>query len=117
MRILIAEDDPFVALDLESIILDIPGVEVRVVGSLAEARCELDGPIDFAFLDIELRDGRVFEVAHALRVRRVPFAFVTASDRREVPAALDDAPFIAKPFKVWQIERSLLDQAARVAAQ
>ncbi|MDB5570075.1 MAG: Response regulator receiver protein [Hyphomicrobiales bacterium] len=110
VRVLIVEDDPFVALDLESIVQDTAEVEVDVVASVAEARKHVSG-IDFAFLDIDVLDGAVFEVAELLRDRGVPFAFVTGAARACVPAPLRDAPFIPKPYKVWQISRSLLETA------
>lgn len=116
MRVLIVEDDPFVALDLESIVLD-SGAEVEVAHSLADARLKFDSGLDFAFLDIDLPDGRGFEAAMALRARNVPFAFVTGSARDETPPALRDAPFIAKPFKTWQIERWLPARDRPVAAE
>ncbi len=126
MRVLIVEDDPFVALDLESIVQDAAAVEVDVVASVLEARKRLSG-VGFAFLDIDVRtgdlqngdlqnrdaqDGAVlFELAHVLRARGVPFAFVTGAARGCVPTPLRDATFIHKPCKVWQITRSLLETA------
>ena len=132
MRILIVEDDPFVALDLESIVQDaLQGVlqdalqggaqdaaqaDVAVALSVAEARECLAGA-DFAFLDVDLIDGRVFEVARMLKARRIPFAFVTGAPRGDIPLHLRDAPFIAKPYSVWQIENSLRDATAVRAAR
>jgi len=132
VRILIVEDDPFVALDLESIVQDaLQGVlqdalqggaqdaaqaDVAVALSVAEARECLAGA-DFAFLDVDLIDGRVFEVARMLKARRIPFAFVTGAPRGDIPLHLRDAPFIAKPYRVWQIENSLRDATAVRAAR
>lgn len=106
LQVLIVEDDPFVALDLESIVQDAADAEVRVAPTVAEARENLDG-VDFAFLDIDLIDGRVFDLARMLKARRIPFVFVTGAPRADVPPPLRDAPFIAKPYKVWQIAASL----------
>lgn len=116
MRVLIVEDDPFVALDLESIVQDATQAEVDVALTVAEARRILEGA-DFAFLDVDLIDGRVFEVARMLRARRIPFVFVTASPRAEIPPQLRDTPFIPKPYKIWQIADSLrgAGEAARSA--
>lgn len=120
MRVLIVEDDPFVALDLESIVQDASDAEVLVAPSLADARSILrvagHSLPDFAFLDIDLMDGRVFEIARLLRERRIPFVFVSASARAEVPLALRDAPFIPKPYRVWQIASSLPRYGAATAA-
>lgn len=111
LQVLIVEDDPFVALDLEAIVQDSVGAQVHVAASLADARALLGVPklavLDFAFLDVDLMDGPVFEIARLLRERHVPFVFVSASARAEIPAALRDAPFIPKPYRVWQIADSL----------
>ena len=107
MRILIVEDDPFVALDLECIVRESADAEICTASTLAEARRCACEPIDFAFLDIDMPDGKIFPVAAELRRRRVPFAFVSGELLSEVPHMLRDAPFISKPYKVWQICQSL----------
>jgi DNA-binding response OmpR family regulator len=97
VRILILEDDPFIALDLQAIV-EGEGHVASVCGSNAEARRWLDDDIDFALLDVDLGDGKSFTVASALHRRAIPFAFVTASRRSEIPAPLAGASFVAKPF-------------------
>ncbi|MBX9760169.1 MAG: response regulator [Beijerinckiaceae bacterium] len=107
MRILIVEDDPFVALDLECIVRDSIDADICTASTLVEARrCSCE-PIDFAFLDIDMPDGKIFGVAAELRRRGVPFTFVSGELLSEVPAMLRDVPFISKPYKVWQICQSL----------
>jgi CheY-like chemotaxis protein len=114
LRVLIVEDDPFVALDLEMIVQDAAEADVSVASSLAEAHDAIGQSVDFVFLDVDLSDGRAFDIAARLRERCTPFVFVTASARDETPPALADAPFIAKPYRVWQIVRALHDNT-RVA--
>jgi DNA-binding NtrC family response regulator len=97
VRILILEDDPFIALDLQAIV-EGEGHVTSVCGSVAEARRWLDDDIDFALLDVDVRDGKSFEVASSFQDRRIPFAFVTGSRRSEIPAHLAGAGFVAKPF-------------------
>jgi DNA-binding response OmpR family regulator len=97
VRILILEDDPFIALDLQAIV-EAEGHVASVCASVAEARRWLDDDIDFALLDVDVRDGKSFEVALAFQERAVGFAFVTGSKRSEIPAALSCAGFVAKPF-------------------
>lgn len=115
MRILIVEDDPFVALDLECIVRDATDSDICMASTLAEARRCAREPIDFAFLDIDMPDGKIFEVARELRRRGVPFVFVSGELLSEVPAMLRDAPFISKPYKVWQICQSLPQESARAS--
>ena len=115
MRVLILEDDPFIALDLQGIV---EGEGHQVVGvhrSLAEARKRLSDIFDFALLDIDVLDGKSFELASALDERKIPFAFVSGSDRTELPARFRDARFVAKPYNEAAIVR-LLPAAQRPAA-
>lgn len=107
VRILILEDDPFIALDLQAIVENEGHVVVGVCESLADARGRLNDCFDFALLDIDLTDGKSFELASALDARGVPFAFVSASQRSEVPESLRSADFIPKPFEEAAIVRSL----------
>jgi len=112
VRILILEDDPSIALDLQAI-LEEEGYEiVDVIGSLAEAHRSLDGSFDCALLDIDVIGGKSFGVAETLRERHIPFAFVSASRPSEVPQSLRDAAFIAKPFE----ERALLRSVETIAS-
>ena len=107
MRVLILEDDPFIALDLQAIVEGQGHNVAGVFDSLAEAREHLGEGFDFALLDIDVTDGKSFELAAALLERRVPFAFVSASRPCEVPRHLRHASFIAKPFEEAAILRSL----------
>ena len=107
MRILILEDEPCIAMDLEAIV-EADGHElVGMFGSLAEAREHLGDGFDFALLDIDVTDGKSFEIAAALFERRIPFAFVSASRPSEVPAGFRNASFIRKPFEEAAIVDSL----------
>lgn len=107
MRILIVEDDPLIALDLQ-IIVEGEGHEVLgPVATLAEARASLNEGFDFAFLDVDVVDGRTFEVATRLNERGVPFAFISASRRSELPRHLDGVSFIPKPFTESAVVRTL----------
>jgi CheY-like chemotaxis protein len=107
MRILIVEDDPLIALDLQ-IIVEGEGHEVMgPVATLTEAHAYLNESFDFAFLDIDVVGGQTFEVASRLNERSIPFAFVSASRRSDVPEQLGGVFFIAKPFTESAVVRTL----------
>lgn len=110
MRILILEDDPLTALDLQLVLEDSGHDVVAVCETVAEARRHIVDPPDFAFLDIDLPDGKSFEVATVLEEGRVPFAFVSASTRNELPPHLRHAHFIAKPYQHAAIRASLRNE-------
>lgn len=112
VRILILEDDPLIALDLQFIIEDEGHEVVGPCASVAEARGHADvghaGPhIDLALLDVDLPDGKSFDLAARLIRRGIPVSFVSASTRAELPAHLGETAFIAKPYQHAAIRRSL----------
>ncbi|HEX2509262.1 MAG TPA: response regulator, partial [Microvirga sp.] len=81
MRILILEDDPVIASDLQAIVEGEGHDVVGVFALLAEAQehfgARLDAGFDFALLDIDVMDGKSFGLAADLLERHVPFAFVS----------------------------------------
>lgn len=110
MRILILEDDPLIALDLQLIVEECGHEVVRLCGTLADLRAHLDDATDFAFLDVDLPDGKSFELATRLDERHVPFAFVSGSRRGELPEHLRHARFIPKPYSDAAIRNSLMHE-------
>jgi len=107
VRILILEDDPLIALDLERIVEE-QGFEVAgIYDTLAEADAHLGDGLDFALLDIDVADGKSFGLAMTLLDRRIPFAFVSASRPSELPSKLRDARFVPKPFEDRTIVRAV----------
>jgi CheY-like chemotaxis protein len=109
MRILILEDDPFIALDLQTIVEGEGHEVVGVFDTLAEACEHLGDEFDFALLDIDVADGKSFGLAGLLLERRIPFVFVSASRPTELPSHLRGASFIPKPFQ----EATILHSIAR----
>src|SRR3954452_11369709 len=107
LRILILEDDPFIAWDLQSIVEGEGHEVVGICDSLVEARRRLGDAFDFALLDIDVADGKSFEVASTLNERRIPFAFVSASQQSELPPDLRSSRFIPKPYHESAIVRTL----------
>ncbi|WP_293797204.1 response regulator [uncultured Bosea sp.] len=105
IRVLIVEDDPFIAMDIESAVADQlgDGVELIVVESVAEARRMTAKPLACALLDIDVVGGKTFDVASALQDIGTPFAFVSGSAPHEVPAALRGVRFLRKPFSTREV--------------
>lgn len=107
LRILILEDDPFIAWDLQAIVEGEGHEVVGVCDSLAEVRRRLSEAFDFALLDVDVVGGKSYEVASALNERNIPFAFVSASAPSELPPDLRSARFIPKPYHESAIVRTL----------
>jgi DNA-binding LytR/AlgR family response regulator len=116
MRILILEDDPLTALDLQGVLEGCGHEVIGLCETLADAGARIGERFDFAFLDVDLPDGKSFSLAERLHSSHVPFAFVSASRQSELPASLQSAPFIAKPYQHAAIRNSLLQVCARTAA-
>ncbi|CAM5773903.1 response regulator [Bosea minatitlanensis] len=105
IRVLIVEDDPFIAMDLETAVADQLGdeAELIVVESVAKARQAASGRLSCALLDIDVVDGKTFEVADTLQRIGIPFVFVSGSAPQEVPKPLRQVRFLRKPFSTREI--------------
>lgn len=105
IRVLIVEDDPFIAMDIESAVIEQLGdaVELIVVASVAEARRMTAKQLACALLDIDVVGGKTFDVASILQDIGTPFAFVSGSAPHEVPAALRGVRFLRKPFSTREV--------------
>jgi DNA-binding response OmpR family regulator len=107
LHILIVEDEPWVAMDLEMIITKSVTATVVVEGSVADTKKVLHEALDFAFLDVDVTNGKTFEIAQILTRKHVPFVFVSGSPQDQLPIDLRSVPFIPKPFYAAQIESAL----------
>ncbi len=115
-HILIVEDEPLLALDLEGLIADLVDANFVVCRLAADALHEIETrPFDFAFLDVDVVDGTTFGVAEALAIRGERFAFVSGSIRREDAMRCGARDYISKPYRPEDIrrvvERNLLQAA------
>lgn len=98
LRVLIVEDDILAAMFLEDVITDISDANIVIRTSVADTKEALKDSFDVAFLDIDVTNGKTFEVARLLQEKQVPFIFVSGSSRDEVPGELLFARFIGKPY-------------------
>lgn len=106
-RILIVEDEPLVAMALQEMVDACVTASVVVEPSVAATKKALREPVDFAFLDVQVTNGKTYEIAHMLEGKSVPFVFVSASPQNQLPSDLQTVPFVSKPFSSAQIERLL----------
>jgi hypothetical protein len=67
-------------MDLESVVVaGIVAATVMVEASVAAAKKVLHEAVDFAFLDVDVTNGKTFEIAQILERKRVPFVFISGS--------------------------------------
>ena len=109
-QILIVEDDPMIAYDIESCVED---TGHSVVGPVATAEAALDlvqaQCPEFALLDVELLDGKSFPVARRLMQFGIGCAFITGQKSMVREAGFDRATVIDKPFDLDEIKALLND--------
>ncbi len=112
--ILIIEDDPWVGSVLQELIAEATEAEIIVLRSVAAAEKALaESKFDFVFLDVNVTDGKTYEIASSLLIREIPFVFMSGFvSLHDVPENLRRAQFLAKPFRPAQIKSILSHLAA-----
>ena len=100
-RILIVEDDYYLATDACQMLVDSGAEVVGPFGTADEATSELKASagIDSAVIDINLGHGPAFELARTLRAAEIPFLFATGYGVDVIPDDLGDVVRIEKPFR------------------
>lgn len=97
-RILVAEDEYFIAKD---VVDELEAAGAEVVGPVATTAAALSfvagSRLDGAILDINLRDGLVYPVADALLERGVPFVFATGFGAAMIPERFAGIALCEKP--------------------
>ena len=100
LRILIVEDDYYLATDTRAVIEEAGGQVVGPFGTAEQARAALDaGGADLAVIDINLGSGPAFDLARHLSSTELPFLFATGYDEATVPDDLRDVVRLEKPFR------------------
>jgi len=108
-RILIVEDDFFIADDFAAIFEAAGATVVGPVAALPEALklIERTERLDGAILDINLQGEMAYALADALRARGVPLVFATGYDRGAIPERYADIPLCEKPVDPQQVARAM----------
>jgi hypothetical protein len=82
LRILIVEDEPMVAMDLEMVVAGIVTAAVVVEASVAATKEVLHQALDFAFLDVDVINGKTYEIAHRFSSASVCRLFIFRARRK-----------------------------------
>jgi DNA-binding response OmpR family regulator len=105
--ILVVEDDPFIALDVQNVLQMAGATVVGPAHVLSEAsRLVHTCAICAAVLDYRLQKGDTLALARELAERRIPFLFQT-SDPTGVADKYPQAIILAKPFEPQQLIAAL----------
>lgn len=103
-RILVVEDEYFIASDLQRALAVEGAVVVGPVGDLAKAlRLVEDDTLDAAILDVNLEGVMSYPIADRLTAENTPYMFLTGYDGWSLPPAYKGAPRVAKPFSTPQV--------------
>ena len=98
-RVLVVEDEPLLAMEIESELAEAGAAVVGPAGTLeAAARLIEAGAFDAALLDANLAGRPVGALAAALAERGVPFAFASGYGVSGLPEGFRDRPLLGKPF-------------------
>ncbi len=107
LRILIVEDDYYLATDAMAVIEGAGGQVVGPFGTAEEARAAIDtNGADLAVIDINLGSGPVFDLARHLHSTKLPFLFATGYDQAVVPDDLKSVVRLEKPFRAAELVRT-----------
>lgn len=103
-RILVVEDDYFLAADTVSALRSAGAEVLGPCGTIDDALAELaDAEPTGAVVDINLGQGPSFKVARALRKRGVPMVFVTGYDHGVIPTEFDGVDRLDKPVELKRV--------------
>ena len=110
-RVLIVEDEYYLADDLSRALSGAGADVVGPVGTLDEAdRKVTEGGFDCAVVDMNLRGDFAYAVAERLGGSGVPFVVTTGYNQSSLPEALADVPRVEKPFA----PRDVVDLLVRI---
>ena len=106
-RILLAEDEGLIALDVEAML---QGFGCEVVGPLSKLEDILLAvqvqPLDGALLDVNLRGRQVFDILPEFISRNIPVVLTSGYDDASLfPPAFRELPRISKPFDQSTLHR------------
>jgi ActR/RegA family two-component response regulator len=112
--VLLVEDDPIIAIDLEDRLLGFGVTAVRTAGSVAQALAAIAKRApEFALLDVELVREKSFAIAERLLALEIPFVFVTGYGAEAgIPAEFAGQPRLQKPCSSDALEAALRLRAA-----
>ena len=111
-RVLVAEDEALIAMEVEAALRRAGWEVVGPVARAAEVARLAAGeqPLDAAVLDIRLGGGAtVFAAADALAARGVPLVFLTGYGPGILPERLRGRPVLRKPFPAERLAAALED--------
>jgi len=109
-RILIAEDEGLIALQVEELLLELGCIVVGPVSRVQDVIERLDNEqVDGAILDVNLRGGTIFSVLPSVIKLGLPFIISSGYEAESLfPPQFRSLPRVAKPFDEAELRRLCL---------
>lgn len=99
VRILLLEDEPLIALEVEDLCRENGAAEVVTHSVVDEAESAINGRFDVAVIDLILRGKSALPLADRLLTAQVPIVFTTGGDADgQLSARFPNAPLVRKPY-------------------
>ena len=114
LRILVAEDEALILMEIEDTLHDIGCEIVGPVATVNAALAAIRGnDLDGALLDMSLHGERITPAAEELLARRVRFILCTGYAREAGDeAVIRDAPRLTKPFNAGSLRAAMYEAFA-----
>jgi CheY-like chemotaxis protein len=107
-RILVAEDEFFIALGVEETLQSLGCAVVGPFSDLAHAAAAAaQEPPDAAVLDINLNGEMVYPLAERLHQLRIPFVFTTGYAKADMPEHFRNFDCLRKPVDARALEQAV----------
>lgn len=107
-RILVVEDDYFIADTVSSVLTDIGCAVVGPFSSIEETKQEIGNDLpDAAVLDVNLSGRTIYPLAKVLMQRKIPVLFVTGYDPSTIHRKFRSVPHLVKPVNADRLQHAV----------
>ncbi|MEA3008983.1 MAG: hypothetical protein QOJ91_675 [Sphingomonadales bacterium] len=114
VRVLLVEDEAIIAMTAEDMLDELGCTTVATSSNLADAMAATEASdFDIALLDINLNGLDSLPVADRLREAGLPFVFTTGYGAAGRSHAHAEAPLIAKPYQLHDLEKAIREALGR----
>jgi CheY-like chemotaxis protein len=113
-RVLVVEDEWFLASDLQTALNSFGADEIALVGDIDDAHAQLaGGGFDVGIIDINLRGHNAFALADELQLKGIPFVFATGYSAEVIPMRFANVARWEKPFDPHMPAQSVMQLCDR----
>lgn len=117
VRILVVEDEALIAMLAEDMLESIGCTIAAVAATVRDAMSAIEEhQFDAAMLDVNLNGDTSMGIASAVRAKGIPYVFTTGYGSDGVDGDHADAPVLAKPYVLGDLEAALHKCLGRQAA-